>query len=342
MDEKLSMEELVLNETEKPVEVKKPEPVKEEGPDPRITPIEEIPSMDEFKEEINHSFKKLKSGDIVNGTVIGVSETEVTVDLGSYAEGIIKLEELSNDPRFSIKADILVGDKVTATVLREDKVGNILLSLKQADDILAWEELSKMKEERTLTTIKVAEAVKGGATTFLKGVRAFIPASQLDLNYVEDPSTFVGKELTVIVTEVNEENKKLILSAKEPAREKAAADRTSRIGKLQEGLVTEGTVEKLMPFGAFVNIGEDLSGLVHISQICGKHIRHPKEVLAEGDKVTVKVIGVKDGKISLSIKAVEEKEEVLEDVVDDAPTEYSDGGSVSTGLGALLAKLNIK
>ncbi len=303
---------------------------------------QEIPSMDEFIEEINHSFKKLKGGDIVHGTVIGVSETEVTVDLGSYAEGIIRLEELSNDPRFSIKADILVGDKVTATVLREDKVGNILLSLKQADDILAWDELAKMKEERTLVQIKIAEAVKGGCTTFIKGVRAFIPASQLDLNYVEDPSTFVGKELTVIVTEVNKENRKLILSAKEPARDRAAADRTSRISKLQEGLVTEGTVEKLMPFGAFVNIGGDLSGLVHISQICGKHIKHPKEVLSEGETVTVKVISVKDGKISLSIKAVEEKEEVLDDVVDDAPTEYSDGGSVSTSLGELLAKLNIK
>ena len=93
-------------------------------------PAEPVPSMDDFKDEITRSFRKLKQGDIVKGTVIGISETEVTLDLGCYAEGIIKLEELSNDPRFSIKADVTVGEEITATVLREDKEGNILLSRK--------------------------------------------------------------------------------------------------------------------------------------------------------------------------------------------------------------------
>lgn len=303
------------------------------------TPVPEvIPSMSEFSEEIAHSFRKLNPGDIVTGTVIGISDTEVTVDLNSYSEGIIKLEELSNDPRFSIKADIKIGDVVKATVLRENREGAFLLSLKEADDILSWDKLEEAQKSRKVERIKVAEAVKSGVTTFLYGIRAFIPASQLALTYVEDPSAYVNKELDVIVFDVNRNDRKLVLSAKEVLRERAASDKASRIGRLQTGIVTNGIVEKLMPFGAFVNIGEDLSGLVHISQICGKRLKHPGEVLKEGDEVTVKIMEVKDGKISLSMKAVDEKseDEILEDAVDDAAEEYSDGGSAVSSLGDLL------
>lgn len=298
-----------------------------------------VPSMDDFKDELSHSFRKLQPGDIVKGTVIGVSDTQVTIDLGSYSEGIIKIDELSNDPRFSIKADIAVGDVVSATVLREDREGNILLSMKQADDVLAWDKLREMKENRTISKVKVATAVKAGVTTYLQGIRAFIPASQLALEYVEDTEAFVGKELDVVVHDVDEEDSKLVLSAKEVLRDRAAKDKTSRISRLQVGLVTTGKVEKITTFGAFVNIGEDLSGLVHISQICGRRLKSVREVLNEGDEVTVKIMDVKDGKISLSMKAVEEKEEVLDDAVEEAAEEYSDGGTTGTGLAALLAGL---
>lgn len=301
---------------------------------------EPIPSMDEFKDEIAKSFRKLGEGDIVTGTVIGISDTEVTVDLGSYSEGIIKLEELSNDPRFSIKADVEIGEQVTATVLRENREGSILLSMKRADDILAWEKLKQMLQDKTKATVKVAQAVKGGVTTFLNGIRAFIPASQISLDYVENLDVFVNQQLEVIVITVDEEKKKLVLSAKEVAREKAVADRSSRISKLQKGLVLSGKVDKIMPFGAFVNLGENISGLVHISQICDKRLKSPSEVLKEGDEVNVKILDVKDGKVSLSIKAVEEKENVLDDV-EDAAAEYSSGESTSTSLGSLLAGLKL-
>ena len=308
------------------------------APEAAVPAPEPVPSMDEFKEEIAHSFRKLMPGDIVTGTVIGVSDTEVTVDLNSYSEGIIKLEDLSNDPRFSIKADIKPGDVVKATVIRENKEGAFLLSLKEADNILAWDKLEEAKREEKVEKIKVAEAVKAGVTTFLYGIRAFIPASQLALNYVEDLDSFVGKELEVMVIDVNRDAKKLVLSAKEVLRRKAATEKAGRIGRLQTGIITTGVVEKLMPFGAFVNIGEDLTGLVHISQICGKRIKHPKEALEEGQEVTVKIMDVKDGKISLSMTAVNERneDEVLDDAVDDAAEGYADEGTVATGLGDLL------
>lgn len=299
-----------------------------------------IPSMAEFEAELENSFKKLKEGDIVTGTVIGVSETEVTVDLGSYSEGIIKLEELSNDPRFSIKADIQIGDEISAQVLYEDMEGRIFLSRKKAYDILSWDALKEMQKNKTVSNVKVAEAVNSGVITYLNGIRAFIPASQLSLQYVEDLESFVGQKLDVQVIEVNQDDNKLILSAKELLKEKALEDKNSRISKLQPGLIVTGKVETIVPYGAFVNIGEDLTGLVHISQICGRRIKSPKEVIKEGDDVTVKIIDIKDGKISLSMKAVAENDEVLNDV-EEASFEYQSGEEASTSLGSLLSKLKL-
>lgn len=297
-------------------------------------------TMDDFKEELNRSFKKLKEGDMVKGTIIGVSDTEVTVDLGYYCEGLIKLEELSNDPRFSIKADVTMGEEISAMVIGEDREGNILLSKKQADDILSWDKLKEMKQNRDIATVKVASAVKAGGVTYLEGIRSFIPASQLSLTYVEDPSTYVGKVLSVIVTTVDRDNTKVVLSAKEVLRDEVSKEKSGKISKVQKGIVLSGVVEKLMPFGAFVNIGDGLSGLVHISEICGKHLKSPSEVLKVGQDVTVKVLDVKDGKISLSIKAVEEKEDVLDDI-EEVPIEFSTGEDATTGLGALLKGIKL-
>lgn len=298
-------------------------------------------SMDDFKDELNQSFKKIKEGDLLTGTVIGISDTEVTVDLNYYTEGIIPLAELSNDPRFSIKADIQVGDTVTAVVLREDlRTGNIVLSKKNAADILAWDTLKEAMEAKKRYTVKVASSVNGGVITYIEGIRAFIPASQLATQYVEDVEAYVGQTLTVVIITVDEDNQKLVLSAREVLREEESLAKTNKISHLQIGLVTSGVIEKIAPYGAFVNIGDGLSGLVHISQICGRRIKSPNEVVKEGQEVTVKIIDVKDGKVSLSMKAVEEDAEIVEDV-EEVSFEYSSGEEAGTGLGALLANLKL-
>ncbi len=302
---------------------------------------ENTPSMAEFESQIDHSFRKLKAGDIVTGTVIGISDTEVTVDLNSYAEGIIKLEELSNDPRFSIKADIKVGEEISATVLREDRDGNILLSRKQADDVLAWDTLKTMMEDRTPATVKVAQTVNAGVVTYLHGIRAFIPASKLSLDYVEDLSTYVGRELKVQVITVDPEKKKLVLSAKDLLLEQAIAEKNNRAASLAVGSIMSGKVEKLMPFGAFVDLGDGLSGLVHISQISEKHIKSPSEVLKVGDVVNVRIRDVKDGKISLSMKTVNEKDGNEKEEASRTPMEFSTGGEATTGLAELLKNIKL-
>lgn len=295
--------------------------------------------MAEFESQIDHSFRKLKPGDIVTGTVIGISDTEVTVDLNSYTEGIIKLEELSNDPRFSIKADIQIGEEISAIVLKENREGNILLSRRQADDILAWDTLKKMMEEHTPVTVKVAQVVNAGVVTYLQGIRAFIPASKLALTYVEDLSTFVGKELVVQVITVDKEKKKLVLSAKDLLLAQAVAEKNNRASQLAIGSILSGKVEKIMPFGAFVDLGDGLSGLVHISQISDKRIKTPGEVLKVGDEVKVRVRDVKDGKISLSMKNLSAKDEAVETPT--GPREFSSGGEATTGLAELLKNIKL-
>jgi S1 RNA binding domain. len=187
---------------------------------------EPLPSMDDYIELIDKSFRKISEGDIVKGVVIGKSDTEVAVDLGYYTEGIIKLEELSNDPTFSIKEDIEVGEEISALVMSEDDGnGNILLSKKRADDILAWDKISEDFESRNIVRVKITQAVKGGVVAYLHGIRAFIPASQLSLNFVEDLDAWVGREIEAVVVTASKEKESWfyqakMLKSKKPIRKK--------------------------------------------------------------------------------------------------------------------------
>lgn len=301
---------------------------------------EKIESMDDYLDELEQSFKRLRNGDMVKGPVIGIGETEVIVDLGSYAEGIVPIDELSNDPKFSIKADIAVGDVVNAMVISPDNgAGQVLLSIKRADNILAWDFLTEAKENAQVFNVKITEAVKGGVVTYLKGIRAFIPASGLALTYVENTEEFVGKHISVRIIEVDEDDKKLILSAKSVLREEEAKMTEEKMSRIAIGTVMTGNVERLENYGAFVRLPDGLSGLVHISQMSEKRIKHPKEVLSENDEVKVMVIDIKDGKLSLSMTKALENEAV--DDTDSIPVEYSTGDTPTTSFADLLRGLKL-
>lgn len=298
-------------------------------------------TMKDYEKELEASFRKIREGDVISGTVIDVNEEEVTLDLKYYTQGIIKAEDMSNDPTFSLLNDVKEGDVIEATVVRmDDGQGNILLSKKEANEVLSWDVLEQMKEEKTDVTVKVSEAVNGGAVAYVEGIRGFIPASQLDLNYVEDPSAYVGKTLKVRVITVDQEKEKLVLSAKEILKEQQKEEHDHKVAMIVPGTVLEGTVESLQTYGAFVDLKDGLSGLVHISQICQKRIKKPSEVLKVGDKVKVKVLNTNDGKISLSIKAVAEEQEASE-VEDFDTASFSSNESVGTSLGDLFAKLKL-
>lgn len=305
------------------------------------TTEESIPaeSMADYTEELEASFKKIQEGDILKGTVIAVSETEITLDLKYYTEGIIRLEDFTSDPNFNLKEDVHIGDELSATVIRtDDGQGHILLSSKEANDVLAWNKLKEYMEQSTNLTVKISGIVKSGVIAYLEGIRGFIPASKLSLNYVENLEDWLGRELEVRVITAEAEGKRLVLSAREILREKQDEARKAKISNVQVGLVTEGTVETIKPYGAFVNLGNGLSGLVHVSQISEKRIKSPDVVLSVGDRVKVKVTAIKDGKLSLSMKALQDTvaEEVKEEIF-----ELPKAEEATTSLASLFANIKL-
>lgn len=300
-------------------------------------------SMDDYKDELEASFRELSEGDIITGTVIAVTEEDVTLDLKYYAPGIIKAEEISSDPDFNLMESIQIGDTLEATIIRmDDGEGNLLLSRKEANDVLAWEKLNQYLEEGTNLKVRIKGIVPSGVIAYLEGIRGFIPASHLSLDYVEDCNPWLGKDVEVRVITVDQSQKKLVLSAKVIEREKAEEAHNHKISMLVPGTVVEGTVESLMPYGAFVNIGNGLSGLVHISQICTRRIKKPGEVLKVGQNVKAKILNTNNNKISLSMRVLEEEMADTEaDAIDKSVEEFVSHESASTNLGSLLANLKL-
>ena len=299
---------------------------------------EVIETMADYEKELEASFRKISEGDIISGTVISVDEDGVILDLRYYTQGMIRAEDMSDDPTFSVLNDVKVGDVVEATVVRtDDGHGNILLSKREANHVLAWDVLKGYMAENKNLAVKISGVTNGGAICYVEGIRGFIPVSQLALDYVEDVSEWQGKTVKVRVITVDEEQEKLVLSAKVILKEEVAQAHTHKVAMIIPGTVLEGIVESLTAYGAFVNIGDGLSGLVHVSQISQKRIRKPSEVLHVGDKVKVKVLNTNDGKISLSMKAL------LEDVEAEEVEEFNfeSEGEATTSLGSLFANIKL-
>ena len=296
-------------------------------------------TMDDFREELEASFKKIRVGDVVTGTVIDVTEDQVIVDLKTYADGVIRKEDLSEDPDFNMQDAVHPGDEITATVMAtNDGEGNMVLSKKEANAVLAWDKLKKLMEERTVVKVKISEVVNAGAVAYLEGIRGFIPASRLSDEYVEDLKEWDGKTIEVTVITADEEERRLVLSGREPAREKKQAETNRKIEKCEVGAVMNGTVETIKPYGAFVALENGLTGLLHISQISTQRIKHPGAVLKEGQEVRVKILSTADNKISLSMKVLAEEAAEAESY---STYDYKEEGQASTGLAALLKNIKL-
>ena len=205
------------------------------------------------------------------------------------------------------------------------------------DDANPWNVVKGYMDNKTRLHIKIEGIVNGGAIAMVEGLRGFIPASRMSLSYIENLEDYLLKELDVIVIDVNEAENRLVLSAREILKEEQK-EREAQIAAIQAGSVMSGVVESIQNYGAFIRLENGLSGLVHISQISSKRVKSVGDVLNKGDEVQVKVIGVKDGKISLSMKALEEKpeeEEIVEKV------EIPKAEEIGTSLGSLFKNIKL-
>jgi small subunit ribosomal protein S1 len=207
------------------------------------------------------------------------------------------------------------------------------------DSLLAWKKAKELKESQENITVKIIGIVKGGVVADFDGIRAFIPASRLSLERVEDCNPYLGKEIEVRVFEADIDADKLVLSAREIQREQRDINRKKKISDVTVGQVFHGVVATIKDYGAFIDLGDDMSGLVHVSQISHERIKNPGAVLKEGQEVDVKVIEIKDGKLSLSIKALLENPE--EETPEEVEIKIPESEEIGTSLGDLLKGLKL-
>jgi small subunit ribosomal protein S1 len=246
----------------------------------------------------------LRSGQIVEGKVVAVDASEVVVELGDGTIGVIGKRHLTTDGRLDPTQLLAVGDGVEAAVLvRDDPKGRTVLSRAWALKQRAWERVEAAKASRAPLTGKVTGLVKGGLVVDV-GTRAFLPASQVDLQHVADLASFVGNEIEALVHELDRVNDKIVLSRRNLLRSQQRALANDFAATLAPGQVHRGRVSLLTDFGAFVEIG-GVRGLVHLSELAWSRVERAADVVNPGDEVDVKVLGIKPGKkLSLSIRAV--------------------------------------
>jgi len=253
-----------------------------------------------------YEFKKIHTGDIIKGKVLKVTDSEVFVNINYFSDGVIPKNEITPYEDEDLNSIIKENDEIDVMIIKsDDGEGNVLLSKIKADGIKGLEELEEVYNTQKSMEVLVKEAVKGGVIGYYKGIRIFIPASQLALHYVEDLKEFVGKELQVRITEFDEEKSKIVASRKVIEKEEAENKKDKLWKTIKKGEKREGKVTRIVKFGAFVDIG-GLEGLVHISDLSWSRIQNPNEVVSEGDKVTVYVqdIDINRQRLSLAIKDV--------------------------------------
>ena len=296
-------------------------------------------SMEDYAAELEASYKRVHTGDIMKAKVVSADEDGLLVDLDYFMPGKIAADEISNDPSFAYMQEIQPGDIIEAMVTEtDDGEGFLSLSMRAAATTTAWEKLSEYQKEGKILNVKITETVKGGAVAYVENVRAFIPASRLALTYVEDLSVYQGQTIAVKIAEVNEQERKVILSARELLREQEIAEKNRRVNRIKVNSVVEGTVQELRDYGAFVDIGDGVTGLLHISEISMNRIKHPQAVLSVGQKVRVKIIKVAEGRVSLSMK---ELEEIAAREEEENMFDYKSEGDATTSLAGLLKGLKL-
>ena len=256
------------------------------------------------QQQYEETFIKLEQGAIIKGRVVQVGDDEVMVDVGYKSEGRIPLHEigLRSGQR---PADVLnVGDEIDVYILKvEDTEGNVLLSKKRADSRVVWEKLENMFAEGQIFEATVTERVKGGLLVDV-GVRGFVPASHVARNYVENLEKYVGQTLRFKIVEIDRQRNNVVLSRKQVLEEEYISAKEEVFQSIKEGTVLPGVVRRITDFGAFVDIGSGVEGLLHVSEMAWSRVKHPSDVVKENDEIQVMVLNVdrEHERISLSLK----------------------------------------
>lgn len=282
------------------------------------------PAEPEQTDMESQAFPTISQGDIIKGKVIQVTDDEAMVDIGYKSEGVIHKGELAYRPVASAKEILSVGDEIDVYVERvEDGDGNPVLSKRKADAARAWVVLEEAQEKGEAIEAPVVERVKGGLLVDV-GVRGFVPASQVDRRFVDNLEQFIGQVWKLKVMEMDRERNNVVLSRRAVLEEEFQSQKQEIYDSLKTGEIVDGEVKRITDFGAFVDIGNGVEGLLHVSEMAFSRVKHPSDVVAEGDKIKVMILGVdkERERLSLGLK------QTLPDPWDNIAGKYPEGSVV--------------
>jgi small subunit ribosomal protein S1 len=257
---------------------------------------------DKLLEAYDETLKDFEEGEIVKGVVVKIDRDEVMVDVGYKSEGYIPLSEFGTMPDGTPR--VKVGDPVDVYLLRkEDQEGLVVLSKEIADQKIVWDKIAEAYEQGEVVEGKIVRRIKGGLKVEIGNVKAFLPASQVELRPVQNFDRYIGKTLDMKVIKLSKRRRNIVLSRRVILEEERESKRKATLATLEADQVREGIVKNITQFGAFIDLG-GVDGLLHKSDMSWGRINHPSEVVSVGDKVEVMVLSVdvEAGKISLGIK----------------------------------------
>ena len=257
-----------------------------------------------FEQLLNEegSLNQIRTGAVVKGTVIGVKENEISLNIGYKADGIVTKNEYTNDSSADLTQRVHVGDEMEVKVLKvNDGEGQVALSYKRLAQDRSSKVLEEAFENKTVLKAKVAQVLNGGLSVLVDGIRVFIPASLVSDGYERDLTKYADQEIEFVIIEFNPKRRRIIGDRKQILVERKAAMQKELMERIQEGMIVNGTVKNLTDFGAFIDLG-GADGLLHISEMSWGRIDSPKEMFSVGDEVEAFIKEIKGDKIALSLK----------------------------------------
>ena len=259
-----------------------------------------------FEQMLDESFKTIRNGEVVEGTVIDVKEDEIILNIGYKADGIITKSEYTNDSSVVLSDLVQPGDTMTAKVLKvNDGEGQVLLTYKRLAAEKGTKRLEEAFESGEVLKAPVTQVLDGGLCVVIDEARVFIPASLVSDTYEKDLSKYADQEIEFVITEFNPRRKRIIGNRKQLLMAEKAEKQKELMERIQPGDKVEGTVKNVTDFGAFIDLG-GADGLLHISEMSWGRVENPKKVFSVGDKVTVLIKEINGDKIALSLKFEEE------------------------------------
>ena len=257
---------------------------------------------------LEENLKAMSSDQEVTGVVVGIAPNEIQVDIGRKYAGFVPVEEYSNDPTADPQKELKIGDEIKLIIMKtNDSEGTMMLSKRRYDAKAAWDQITEAKDNEEILEGVIAEAVKGGVLVYTKGVRVFIPGSLTGLPRDAELSELVKQTVKFRIIDVDKQKKRAVGSIRSVLREERKAATEAFWNEIEEGKEYTGTVKSLTSYGAFVDLG-GVDGMIHISELSWKRIKHPSEVVKEGDTVNVyvKALDKENKRISLGYKRVED------------------------------------